>query len=168
MILTTHAIVGAAAGRLVSNPLLAFTLGCISHFLIDAIPHWSYRLASIILDEKNPLKKDMIINRHSIKDLAIIAVDFCIGIILAIFIFQGKAGFTNFSLPLLAGIIGGVLPDALQFAYFKIKRRPLVDLQKLHIRFHLNHTKNIPALPYGILSQVAVVIAAIIISKLIF
>lgn len=168
MILTTHAIVGAAAGRLVSNPLLAFALGFVSHFLIDAIPHWGYPLASLIRDEKNLLQKDMAMNRWFLRDLAIMAVDFCSGVILAIFIFQGKAGFINFSLPLLAGVMGGVLPDALQFAYFKIRRRPLVDLQKLHIRFHLNHTKNIPALPYGILSQVAVIIAAVIVSKLIF
>jgi len=168
MILTTHAIVGAAAGRLVFNPLLSFIMGFISHFLIDAVPHWSYPLASLSRDKKNLLKNDMIINRHFIKDLIFIAVDFCSGIILAIFIFQGRIGFINISLPLLFGALGGILPDILQFAYFKIRREPLIALQKLHIRFHLNHVEDIPALPYGILSQIIVIIAAIIISKLIF
>jgi len=168
MILITHAIVGAAAGRLVSNPLLSFVLGLVSHFLIDAIPHWSYGLASVILDEKNPLKKDMVIDRHSIKDFVFIGIDFCSGIILAVFIFQGKINFTDVPLPLLCGALGGVFPDALQFVYFKIRRQPLIAIQKLHIWFHFNHVKDNVSLPYGILSQTIVIIAAVIISKLIF
>jgi len=167
MILTTHAIVGAAAGRLVSNPLLSFALGFISHFLIDAIPHWSYSLASIVGDKKNPLNRDMMINRHFIKDLAIIAVDFCSGIILTIFIFQGRNGFIDISLPLLFGAIGGVFPDALQFVYFKIRREPLITLQKLHFWFHSKRVEDISALPYGVLSQIIVIIAVVIISKFI-
>jgi len=165
MILTTHAIVGAAIGRLVLNPYEAFALGFISHFLIDAIPHCAYPLASLINNGKDPLKKDMVLDLRFAKDLVFITVDFCIGISLAIFIFQNAAGFTNFSLPLLAGALGGVLPDALQFAYFKIRREPLTTLQKFH--HNVNGEKDILGLPYGILSQILVTIVAIIISKFI-
>ncbi len=165
MILTTHAIVGAAIGRLVLNPYEAFALGFISHFLIDAIPHCAYPLASLINNEKNPLKKDMVLDLRFAKDLVFIAIDFCVGIALAIFIFQGVTDFTNFSLPLLAGVFGGVLPDALQFAYFKIRHEPLTTLQKFH--YNVNGEKDILGLPYGILSQILVIIAAIMISKFI-
>ena len=165
MILTTHAIVGAAVGRLVLNPYESFALGFISHFLIDAIPHWAYPLASLIRDEKDPLKKDMILDRRFIRDLILVIIDFCSGVSLDIFVFQGAISFINFSLPLLAGALGGVLPDALQFAYFKIRREPLITLQKLHIR--VNGKEDIFALPYGLLSQIILIIAVVIISKLI-
>ncbi len=161
MILTIHAIVGASIGRLVLNPYEAFTLGFMSHFLIDAIPHCGYRLASITQDVNNPLNKDMVLDKRFLKDLIFITIDFFVGISLAIFIFQ------DFSLPILAGILGGVLPDALQFVYFKIRRQPLITLQKIHIWFHLNHKSDIPALPYGMPSQIFLTISAIFISKFI-
>jgi len=166
MILLTHAIVGAAAGRLVSNPLLSFALGFVSHFIIDAIPHWGYPLASVVSDEKSLIKKDMALNRKFIKDLILIGFDFSLGIILAIFIFQGRAGFINTSIPLIMGALGGVLPDALQFAYLKIRREPLITLEKIHLAVHTK--EDYTTLSYGILSQIFVIIAAIIISKLIF
>jgi hypothetical protein len=46
--LSTHAIVGGAIASLISShPLLAAVAGFTSHFVIDAIPHWDYRLRSI-------------------------------------------------------------------------------------------------------------------------
>jgi len=43
MILTTHAIVGAAlASFLSSHPAAAFVAGFASHFVLDAIPHVDY------------------------------------------------------------------------------------------------------------------------------
>ena len=43
MILTTHAIVGAAlASFLPSHPIAAFVAGFASHFALDAIPHVDY------------------------------------------------------------------------------------------------------------------------------
>ncbi|OGY91784.1 MAG: hypothetical protein A3H70_02610 [Candidatus Komeilibacteria bacterium RIFCSPLOWO2_02_FULL_48_11] len=39
MYLTIHAAAGAAIGQFISNPLLAFILGFVSHFILDIIPH---------------------------------------------------------------------------------------------------------------------------------
>ena len=39
MTLTAHAAVGAVIGSAAGNPLLGFSLGFVSHFLIDLIPH---------------------------------------------------------------------------------------------------------------------------------
>jgi hypothetical protein len=45
MILSTHAIVGGAIASLFpSHPLLVVAAGFVSHFAIDAIPHWDYPL----------------------------------------------------------------------------------------------------------------------------
>ena len=47
MILTTHAIVGAAlASFLPSHPIAAFVAGFASHFALDAIPHVDYPIKS--------------------------------------------------------------------------------------------------------------------------
>jgi hypothetical protein len=47
MILSTHAVVGAALATFVpSHPVAAFMMGFASHFALDAIPHWDYPIKS--------------------------------------------------------------------------------------------------------------------------
>ncbi len=167
MILTTHAIVGAAAGRLFSDPYMAFAAGFASHFIMDTIPHWAYALKSRIRNEEEPLKEDIALNRKFIDDLARIGLDFIIGVSAAIFIFQSEDGFIGAPINLLAGMAGGLLPDFMQFLYFKIRREPLIFFQKLHIYVHQGGG-DILALPYGISSQIIIIIAAVIISKAIY
>jgi hypothetical protein len=164
MILTTHAIIGAAAGRLTGNPWLAFVIGFASHFVADAVPHSQYHLASLVhLD--GPMEDNMVLNKKFIGDLLLTGMDFTAGIILTLFFFHGAGGITAISTPALAGALGGVLPDVLQFAYFKIRREPLVALQKFHLWIHAN--KELPVFPYGLVSQAAIAAFAILISKLI-
>ncbi len=166
MILGTHAIVGAAVGRLIPNPLGAIVAGFISHFAIDAIPHWQYNLASMV-HRDGPMEDDMVINRKFAGDLARTGLDFALGMVLSLLLFQGTSldNLVYNSLPLLAGAVGGVLPDALQFVYFKIRREPLTTLQKLHNWAHAG--KNLDAFPYGIASQLIVAAIAVVISRLI-
>lgn len=40
MMQISHAATGAAVGKFAPNPLIAFLLGILIHFLIDKIPHW--------------------------------------------------------------------------------------------------------------------------------
>jgi len=147
------------------NPYVAFAAGFASHFITDAIPHWGYGLKSRLKNEKEPLKEDIVLNREFIGDLTRIVLDFLFGIFAAIFIFQGGNEFAGASASLLAGMAGGLLPDFLQFLYFKIRREPFISLQKLHIYVH--QAGDIPALPYGMPSQIIIIIAAVIISKVI-
>ncbi len=164
MILATHAIVGAAAGRIFSNPLAAFIAAFISHIVIDTIPHWQYVQASFEPGE-NESEDDMVLDHRFIGDFLKFSVDCLLGAVFAIFVFGGEwTGFSGISVPLLAGIIGGILPDILEFVSFKIRREPLISLRKIHNVFH---GKNIPALPYGILSQLAVIAVAVALSKFI-
>ncbi|MCX6813598.1 MAG: hypothetical protein NTV77_03965 [Candidatus Azambacteria bacterium] len=167
MILTTHAIVGAAAGRVFSNPYVAFAAGFASHFIIDAIPHWEYDLKSRVENKENPLKEDITLNKKFIGDLARIGLDFAFGVFASIFIFRNGSGFIGAPASLLAGVAGGVFPDFLQFLYFKIRREPFILAQKLHIYVHKGG-KKIPALPYGVVSQIILIIAAVIISKAVY
>jgi hypothetical protein len=40
MLVTNHVLSGALIGGTVRRPLPAFTLGVVSHFALDAVPHW--------------------------------------------------------------------------------------------------------------------------------
>jgi hypothetical protein len=164
MILATHAIVGAAAGRLFNNPWLSFFAGYLSHFALDAIPHSQYDLASRKYIKDNRLDDDILIDRRFIGDLVLIGLDCIGGFLLALFIFQGGFGYNASTLSLLSGAVGGVLPDFLQFVYFKIRHEPFIVLQKIHNWAHAK--RDLHGL-VGVASQVTIVILAIIISKLI-
>jgi hypothetical protein len=45
MFLTVHSAAGIAIAQYTGNPLLAFSLGFISHFILDMIPHGDQELA---------------------------------------------------------------------------------------------------------------------------
>ncbi|MCL4405044.1 hypothetical protein M1295_00475 [Patescibacteria group bacterium] len=164
MILATHAIVGAAVGRLFDNPWLSLAAGYLSHYALDAIPHSQYHLVSQVSEDSNPLDDDIVIDRRFLGDLILIGTDCIGGFLLALFIFQGGLGYNAATISLLAGAAGGVLPDFLQFLYFKIKVEPLTALQKIHNKIHAQ--KELHGFT-GAASQIAIAVIAIIISKLI-
>ena len=120
---------------------------------MDAIPHWHYKLASYVKNLEDPLKDD-------------IGTDGLAGFVLAVYFFKGKDGFLNPSSPVLAGALGGILPDLFQFTYWKIRKEPLLALQKFHLFIH---TKKhiVGALP-EIIYQVVIIVVAIFLSKIIF
>lgn len=165
MILSVHAFVGAAAGRIFPNPVVAFIIAFLSHFILDALPHWEYGLASFSENKENPLLNKIILSRKTINDLLHTSFDFLVGAIIAILIFKNGGIFTKDSIPLIAGIFGGIFPDILQLAYFKIRRQPFTTLQKFHLRIHTKRES--PIFPYGLISQTLVIMIVIIILKFI-
>ncbi len=162
MILATHVIAGAAIGRLTENPLLAFALGLASHLVLDAIPHWQYELKSKIYSD-NVTEEDMALGGKFIGDIARLGLDFFSGIFISILAFAGWNGFTNPPAALVAGIAGGVLPDALQFAFWKFKHEPLTSIQKFHSWIHANWDFDYKSKP-GMVLQVVIVAAIISVS----
>lgn len=165
MTLTTHAIVGASIASIMpSHPMLGFTLGFASHFLLDAIPHWDYDLASMVKDENNPLDDDMLINKNFIFDLLKISGDIILGFVLIYFLLGLSQPFL-FLIALYAGACGAILPDALQFVYFKWRHEPVISLQKFHIRIQ-HHLENHHIL--GRFTQIVTITFFVAISKLFF
>ena len=156
MTLTTHAITGAALATLMPTYLiLGFAVGFASHFLLDAIPHWDYSIASMESDERNPMNNDMATkNKDFPKDLLKIGIDGILGLLLS-FILLGM--FHQHSpIVIFLGAVGGMAPDALQFFYWKWRHEPLVSLQRFHIWIHAKtNLKNKPVI--GILFQVALI-----------
>ncbi len=135
MTLTAHAITGAALASLVPDqPLVGFAVGFISHFVLDAIPHWDYKLSSKKEDGNNHMNDDMVINKNFIKDILKISFDGILGLLFAYFIFVFYFKFSTFVI--LSGVIGAMMPDALQFVYMKWRHEPLISLQKFHLWIH--------------------------------
>lgn len=161
MTLGTHAAVGAAVAALVpGNPIGAFVLGFISHFLLDSIPHWDYKLLSLEKKGEDKMMVDMRLDRTFILDLVRIGFDILIGFVVAYFLFRNTAAFPYV---LLWGSIGAMLPDVLQFVYFKWKNGPLKHLQRFHIFIHAEGKIHDPV--KGISFQVIVVLCAYFISS---
>ena len=166
MTLTTHAVVGATIASVMPNhPLLGFALAFMSHFLLDAIPHWDYALSSQKTDKSNRMNDDIIINRSFFTDLTKIGLDVLCGVLLVLFFFT-LYGPHLLWLPLV-GVAGAILPDALQFAYWKYRHQPLTSLQRFHIWVHAKKDFNEKP-TIGIPMQLAVIIFSIYIFKVYF
>ncbi len=131
MVLVTHAIVGAAIANVMPNhPILGFSVAFLSHYLLDAIPHAEYDISGLV-DSKN--KSLFKLNKRGMMHIFIIGADFLAGIALSIFFFARNDQRLYIT---LLGLIGGILPDFLQFIYLKYKRQPWKFFQKLHDFFH--------------------------------
>ncbi len=164
MILSTHAVLGAAVARLFPhNPVLGFFLGFISHFVFDAIPHWDYSLRSEVLGDKKEIV-DMRWGKDFLFDIFRLGLDFAAGVGI-VFIFFPLHGGKDLA-SLLAGLMGGVLPDALQFFYFKIKKEPLSSLQRFHkfiqSKLTLKHQPRLGIPLQGIIGVAAIVLSLIL------
>ena len=159
MTLTAHAIVGAAVvAAIPSHPILGVCAAFASHFLVDAIPHYDYRIRSASINPQvgAPMKFD----RALLFDFFVIGGDFFLGIFLGIVLFS-----TPSTWPLVAvGAFAGTLPDGLQFAYSRFPRS-LVLLQKFHTWIHTRiHLRGQLAL--GIISQVAFLVVFVTVAKI--
>lgn len=135
MILTPHAVAGAAITTVFKlNPFTAFFAGFLSHFLLDAIPHWDYRLKSLQRDDTQPLNNDFVLVSKSYIDFAKLGFDALLGLSLSLVFFHFGAGVSFWAI--VFGVIGAILPDPLQVVYMKWRREPLISLQKTHLLFH--------------------------------
>jgi hypothetical protein len=153
MILSTHAVVGGAiASFMPGHPALAFAVGAASHFAIDAIPHVDYPLYSITVKRSAP--SAMIFNWLLVQDLGLIALDACVGLALTLWLYASPGATTA----VLAGALGAMLPDSLQFVQKLYPREPLRSLQRFHVWIHTKRTLNWPLGVSSQLSFVALVI----------
>lgn len=151
MILSTHAVVGAAiASFLPSHPAAAFALGFASHYALDAIPHWDYPITSASMDPKicGPMRLD----RAFFRDAITIGADGLLGALAAFLLFASPQ--TQWAV--LLGAFGAMLPDALQFLHARFPHEPLKTLQRLHRWAHSE--REIKARVAAIASQIALVV----------
>lgn len=141
MVLATHLVAGAALGQVVGQPVLALIAGFLSHFLLDAVPHWDYRLASLQSNPSDRLDTTMTLNRDFVSDLAKIFLDLLLGLLAVLFAANLLANW-HLSGALIWGSAGALLPDFLQFAYFRLGWPALKVLQRFHVWIHTDWRLN--------------------------
>lgn len=160
MTLTTHAIVGAAVASVIPTfPILGISLAFVSHFIIDAIPHLDYAIAS---DSVNPsIGAPIRFDRRLVRDALTIGSDAFLGLALALALFATSAQWWVIFLAACAAI----LPDPLQLVYAHFRHEPLVSLQRFHQWIHTDHRmKHTPWL--GFLSQIAFMVIVVSVAKM--
>ena len=119
MFLTVHGAIGVIIGEQVKNPIWAFVVGLISHYIFDLIPHG---------DTKAPKKWQNIIHLSLIAFLDII--------ILIIFLLWLGTRVNIINISTAFAFLGATLPDYLQGIYFLSNRKLFKRHQRLHDFFH--------------------------------
>lgn len=120
MIGLNHAVTGALVAVAIKEPLVAFPAALLSHFVIDAIPHWNYKLPGKPAHQRTVMLADLAASIVFTVILAWIAVDMAWLVI---------------ACALLA-----MLPDAMFLPYLLHGRPSLKDKKSLLYplrRFHL-------------------------------
>jgi hypothetical protein len=97
---TAHALVSGAIAAAVPNPVLSMPLIFVSHFIMDAVPHWDFGT-----DWRS---------RSKLTTGAIAICDTILGFTVAYFMFAWKVDV----LVLLAAVFIGNLPDWLEAPYY--------------------------------------------------
>ncbi len=151
MILTSHAIVGAALSKITGFIPGAFFIGMASHYLTDAIPHYDY------------IEQDFVENPRSAKSrkmLRLIMLDGLAGLAASLLLFppQTYADFVK----LFFAVAGAMLPDALQGIQLYFPNRITLQSNNFHHFMHFLITRrpylqNFPK--FGLLLQ-AIIAAA--------
>ena len=151
MILTSHAVVGAALSKVTSSIPGAFALGVISHYLTDAIPHYDY------------IEEDFVINPHSAKSKRMlwpIMLDGVTGLVVSFLLFPPQT-YGDF-LKVFFAVAGAMLPDAIQGIEAYFPNWLTAQCNKFHHRMHFlitrkQYLRNFPML--GLLLQAGIVAA---------
>lgn len=161
MILAPHALAGAAIAVIFRrHPSIAVVAAFLSHFILDAIPHWHYKLSSRINDLSAPFYVRFIFDRRFLKDIMRTGIDFSIGLAIALgisYIFFPKYFWLTF-----LGAAAAVLPDFLQLMYHLFPDSPLFYLQWFHRKIHAKKDLDNEIL-LGITYQVSFSLAIILI-----
>jgi len=165
MVLFTHSISGAATALIFRRyPVLALIMAFLSHFVLDLIPHWHYKILSRTKDSSLPFGEKLSFGKKFLKDLARTGLDFGMGLAVSLFVsqifFPGNFWLTFF------GACAGALPDALQVFYYRFESSKLLYwFQWFHEKVHAKtNLDNNPAkgIFYQIFISIAFVIAAVV------
>ncbi|MBI4040057.1 hypothetical protein HY389_01740 [Candidatus Daviesbacteria bacterium] len=142
MTATAHALVGGAIAASVPDPTIGLTLSAASHPIMDLIPHWDFGWGWR--------------SKTKVKLFAQASFDLALGFILAYFLF-GR--YTNNFWYFMAAVFASEIWDMLEAPYWFFNWRfpPFSWIYNIQHRL-----QGKVKLPWGILTQVAVVIVVVI------
>lgn len=138
MLIASHIITAGYVGERIGNPFLAFLVGVVIHFLLDAVPHYD-------TTDNGEITK---------KQLVLLITDGAIGILLIIFLLKADLGLKS---PFFWGVFGGIFPDILDnVPFWQGAFRNTIIGGKFH-KFHDRIQKiSLPPMP-GLLLQIIIV-----------
>lgn len=158
MILTPHILTGALIGMKLENPILGSLFAFLSHYLLDAIPHWEYNFIKEPQKYNNNQNIALIISEIKaaksgfIKIIADLIVGF--GILLFLFLYFKKFSYLIFIYSLL-----GILADFLIFIYWCFPKITfLKKYLQIHQAIHFPKEKNIKIQKVGFLIEISIII----------
>ena len=129
-----HGLSGILIGSQTNNPIIAFILGVVSHFILDAIPHDSIEIHNWQNNGKVEKIKKFVLEASL--DL------FLLLLIILILVYTGKL---KINMPVTAGVMGTLLPDYTWAIaeLFKIKNTAMDKYRQLHNWVHRIFYKSI-------------------------
>jgi hypothetical protein len=123
MILTTHALIGAAVGKYVSNPFLQILLLIPMHYILDAFRHGEY------LDKKSTFRNTT----------WKVVLDFLVGVAIILFVGYSQNMNQAIFISMITGALISMFPDLLTVLYWKLNFKFLEKAYRLnkftHSRF---------------------------------
>ena len=148
MLSIAHVFVGAAVGAATGNPVVAVLAGVLSHHLLDQIPHWdvgSFYAPDFDTDEPNR------------RDYLIAAVDglSAAGILWWLAVTYSFGAW----IPLVAGGVGGLLPDLWHHIplWKKWTRTAPITCRWFELHDHFHWTVPQSMMWWGLATQFAVI-----------
>jgi len=143
MTATAHALIGASLAVKIANPYIGLPLALASHFAADLMPHWDAGT-----NHKNKTKKRLIFEA---------TLDVLLGFALVFLIFRNPIALNP--IYMISMVLTAQLPDWLTApaSMFNIKVPPFSWMYTLS-----HNTQTRMQLPWGLVSQIAVVGALII------
>lgn len=124
MFLTAHASAALWVTTKTADPLLAFTLGFVSHFILDIIPHGDETLGDHISDKK---KKYLYLARIALVDVIVATAMIWLYVVRKPEIARG---------PIAIAVFASWLPDFLWLANSFLKWKFLTAYTRVHNRIH--------------------------------
>ncbi|KKQ53466.1 MAG: hypothetical protein US70_C0003G0009 [Parcubacteria group bacterium GW2011_GWD2_38_11] len=120
MILTTHALVGAAIGKYIHNPIMLTAILIPLHYALDVFRHGEY------LGKKSTFKNTV----------WKIALDLFVGAVIILFAIYTKNISPAISISIITGAIISMFPDLLTVLYWKLNFKFLEKIYKFHQFVH--------------------------------
>ncbi|PIU68546.1 hypothetical protein COS81_03620 [candidate division WWE3 bacterium CG06_land_8_20_14_3_00_42_16] len=148
MFLTPHAVAGIVIAAKIQNPFLAIILAFFSHFVLDAIPHWTTSITNLLRDKKA---------------FVVLLIDSFLSLGLGLF-FAFREGFSTSKFWLILICAGmAILPDAMRipFYFFHCRSRFFQGWENIHISIDQDVRRNtlfFGKKTFGILTQMLAIL----------
>lgn len=151
MFAASHALVGGAIVKMIPDPKISLPLAFLSHFFLDAIPHWDFITNLEDQERDYPPSVETLVPKSQRTAIIIKTVlEFSVGVGLSFYLFRSVN-----PVYLALGIIFAQLPDYLEapYLFFKINFPPSVVIKKIQTTLHSRLS-----FPWGLLTQLAIVL----------